>query len=184
MKSRIVPVTITAITVGWFAGIFLVAQKEPIQADRLVGRPTPSATTPADNVPVVSASPSPSDTPAVEGQHTVRIALYDIRVNAIDPVTDLVYGTVKDGSQMVAGFTTEKLLAKYPGCKAGSLGELVRYLDKDAPSWMKSSLIKSYGGYSYYYKKPAYTCATDRVGQNTVAEAVAAMKNAILPSLH
>jgi hypothetical protein len=186
MKSRVIPVTITAVTIGWFAGIFLVSQKAPIQADRLVGRassatPTPS---PDDSVTVVSPTPSPTEAPAVAGQKTVHLSLFNIQINVTDPITDLVYGPVKTGSTTSVGFTTEALLAKFPSCKAGALGLLVRYPDAQAPKWMATSRIKSAGGYTYFYQKPAFTCATGKDGTNTVAEAVATLKNSALPGLH
>jgi hypothetical protein len=51
-----------------------------------------------------------------------------------DPIEDLVYGEIKDGDNTWAGFTTKKLLAKYPDCEAGALGTLIRTKAKATPT--------------------------------------------------
>jgi hypothetical protein len=129
-----------------------------------------------------SPSPSPSASPAeVAGQGSVSIALYGVHLTVTDPIIDIVYGSVRDGNYQVAGFATHTLLAKYPGCKAGALGELVRY---KVGVWHGSQPpIKTIGEYNYYYKSPAFTCVTDKPGRDAVAAAIAALKNQALPTL-
>jgi hypothetical protein len=127
-------------------------------------------------------TPSPSASPAeVAGQGSVNIAFYGVHITVTDPIIDIVYGPVRDGSYPVAGFATQTLLAKYPACKAGVLGELVRY---KTGVWHSSQPpIKTIGEYNYYYKSPAFSCVTDKPGRDAVAAAVAALKNQALPTL-
>jgi hypothetical protein len=137
------------------------------------------------------------DFPAVAGQSTITVSLFNIKLAAADPITDLVYGEVKTGGVTGAGFTTEALLAEYSACKAGALGTLVRTKaaptssPKPTPSRTplptktptNQPFSKTVGGYTYTYKSPAFTCVTDKPGRDTVAAAVAALKNQALPTL-
>lgn len=139
----------------------------------------------------------PAQTGPVTGQSTMRISLYGITLTVFDPVSDLVYGEVKDGSGMAAGFTTQTLLAKYPACKAGALGTLVRVKapNKPSPSPTPTRSVqptrtpanqpfsKTVGGYTYSYRKPAFSCANDQAGLNAVAAATATVKSGVLPTL-
>jgi len=129
-----------------------------------------------------ASTPSPSPSPAeVAGEGSVNIAFYGVHITVTDPIIDIVYGPVKDGTYQVAGFATQTLLAKYPNCKAGALGELVRY---KVGVWHGSQPpIKTIGEYNYYYKSPAFTCVTDKPGRDAVASAIAALKNQALPTL-
>jgi hypothetical protein len=134
------------------------------------------------HLPGPSTTPNSSPPPAeVAGQGSVNISFYGVRLTVTDPVIDLVYGPVRDGYYPVAGFATQTLLAKYPACKAGAIGELVRY---KIGAWHGSQPpIKTIGNYNYYYKGPSFSCVTDKSGRDAVAAAIAALKNQALPTL-
>jgi hypothetical protein len=78
--------------------------------------------------PVATPTPSvdPADAPLLAGQSRVSLSVFGANIIVVDPISDLVYGTVKYNGADTIGFTTQSLLAKYPGCKAGALGTLVR----------------------------------------------------------
>jgi hypothetical protein len=149
-----------------------------------------------------SNSPAPGDSPAPDtltteqlGQSLVGISIFDVKLTVTDPITDLVYGEVKNYGSASAGFTTESLLAKYPMCKAGALGALVRVKSPNSPTpsptrsaaptrtpSYNQPFKKWVAGYTYSYQSPYFTCADDQPGRNLVAQAVAALKNQ-LPTL-
>jgi hypothetical protein len=158
------------------------------------------------HAPSKAAPPTPSSSTApVLGQASINLLPYGVKLTVADPITDLVYGQAKGGPNAAVGFTTESLLAKYPDCKAGALGTLVRTKSLLTPSPSKSPSLtrsptpsrtpfptktpanlpfsKTVGGYVYTYKSPVFTCDTDPAGRNTVAAAVAALKNQALPTL-
>jgi hypothetical protein len=195
-------VIIAAVSCGFAASAYLnYHQYERAQADKklLQGqitdlryelnqqKATPSPSTALDD-PIPSESPtpspSPSSTPAVAGANSITISELGIKLTAGDPVTDLTYGMVPSGSYMVAALTTESLIAKYAGCKPSKannvLGEIVR---KKPGVSSTGELIKRVGDYNYFYLKPSGSCATDASGQNALAAARAAVKNAVLPTL-
>jgi hypothetical protein len=152
--------------------------------------------------PEPTVTPSPSGAPVVAGQAIIKIAPFNVSLIVADPIVDLAYGDVKDGAAGSVGFTTETLLAKYPACKAGALGTLVRVkapTPSPTPSRSPSPtpsrdpvpsrtpanqpFKKTIDGYTYTYRAPAFTCATDQPGRNALAAAVAAVKNQALPTL-
>ena len=162
--------------------------------------PTPIVATPT------AATPTPVK-PVVAGLASIKILLYDVRMTVNDPIDDLVYGEIKDGGNTWAGFTTKKLLAKYPDCKAGALGTLTRtkakatptpkptatpspYTKTDAtgtpfPTKSPTNLpfTKTINGYTYSYRPSYWNCADDQAGKDSLAAARAALKNASLPTL-
>ena len=162
--------------------------------------PTPVVATPT------AATPTPVK-PVVAGLASIKILLYDVRMTVNDPIDDLVYGEIKDGDNTWAGFTTKKLLAKYPDCEAGALGTLTRTKAKatlapkptatpsphpgtDAtgtpfPTKSPTNLpfTKTINGYTYSYRPSYWDCADDQAGKDALASARAALKNAALPTL-
>ncbi len=164
-------------------------------------------------LPSASVEPTPSPahptaTPMVAGQSSVKISFYGVTLTVTDPISDLVYGGINDGSGNVwAGFTTERLLAKYPACKAGALGTLVRAKATPTPTPHKTPtpsfnpnaspspsfstktpdpnqpFSKTVGGYTYSYRPSYSTCAPDQAGRDALAAARAAVKNGALPTL-
>ncbi len=180
------------------AGCVWVTLTQPrMQADHVpVSTPLPTASTEPTPTPI---------TPVVAGKSTVKILLYGVSLEVTDPITDLVYGEVKDGTDTWAGFTTEKLLAKYPACKAGALGTLVRSKAAPTPTPSPSPsrspstsasvtpfptktpanqpFKKIVGGYTYSYRPSYFSCADGQAGRNELAAARAAVKNAALPTL-
>jgi hypothetical protein len=149
-----------------------------LKQDAMSPSPSPS-TEPTSSTP----TPSPSTSPAVAGTASVTISQFGVRLTATDPIVDLTYAPVQSAGLTVAGFTTQSLLAKYPGCKPGALGALVRRPQTQrAPSWNK--LVKTIGSYSFYYSgASAFDCTNDREGHNTYAAAKAALTNGVLPTL-
>lgn len=163
--------------------------------DTLVG----SKSTPVQDL----ATPTPSTSVGpVAGQASIKIAAFEVNLIVADPIVDLVYGEVKDRtSSGSVSFTTQALLAKYPDCKAGALGTLVR-VKAPTPSPTRSPsptpyrsnaptrtpanqpFKKTIAGWTYSYRAPAFTCVTDQSGRNAVAAAVAALKNQALPTLY
>jgi hypothetical protein len=155
--------------------------------------------------PVATVAAAPTSTPvtsAVAGQSSIKILLYGVTLTVSDPIEDLVYGEIKDGNGNTwAGFTTKTLLAKYPACKAGTLGTLVRAkavvtpsatptktpLPGTSPSPTKTPtnqpFSKTLGAYTYSYRPSYSTCATDQAGRDALAAARAAVKNGALPTL-
>jgi hypothetical protein len=99
-----------------------------------------------------------------------------------DPIVDLTYAPEQSGAYTVAAFTTQSLLAKYPACKPGILGSLVRKPKGDSASY-SDKLIKSIGNFNYYYVESYAYCASDSAGANTIAADRAAVQNSALPSL-
>jgi hypothetical protein len=162
--------------------------------------PTPIVATPS--VP----TPTPVN-PVVAGLASIKILLYDVRITVDDPIEDLVYGEIKDGGNTWAGFTTKKLLAKYPDCKAGALGMLTRTKAKATPTPKPTAtpsphprndatgtpfptksptnlpFTKTINGYTYSYRPSYWNCADDQSGNDALAAARAALKNASLPTL-
>ncbi|MDB5178692.1 MAG: hypothetical protein JWN01_635 [Patescibacteria group bacterium] len=149
------------------------------QDQQAVGSPSPSPSGSVEPAP----TPSPSPSPAVAGTASVAISQFGVRLTATDPLLDLTYAPIQSAGLTVAGFTTESLLAKYPSCKPGALGALVRRpQSQKAPSWNK--LVKTLGSYSYYYSAAsASDCTNDQAGHNTYAAAKAALANGVLPTL-
>lgn len=140
----------------------------------------PASETPSEAEATPTPTPVPS--PAVAGTASISIGHLDVKLTATDPIADLTYAPEKSGSYTVAAFTTQALVAKYPACKAGALGSLVRKLKTVKPN-SGNQLIKPIGSYNYYYIAPAFTCATDTNGRNEVAAAAAALKTTALPTL-
>lgn len=147
----------------------------------------PASTSPSPS-PTSSASPSPSAEPStgpsVAGTANITIGIYGVKLTAIDPLTDLTYGQVASGGFTAAGFTTESLLAKYPGCKPGSsaLGTLTRRTKSQKPT-AQEKFIKVVGDYTYYYIKPTSFCATDQAGKDSLAAARVTLSNTVLPTI-
>lgn len=153
--------------------------------------------------PVPSATPSasPTDTPLVAGQASIKISTYHIKLVASDPITDLAFGELQYNGSNEVGFTTEALLAKYPACKAGALGYLMRtkartpastrspvptpsdYYRAPRTTLYNQRFQKTVGGYTYTYVNPGYNCATDSSGQNQVTQAKAALISDALPTI-
>jgi hypothetical protein len=140
--------------------------------------PSPSASL----LPTTEPSPSPS-AGAVAGSQSVSISQWNVHLTVTDPISDLTFGMVTDGRYQVAGFTSANLLAKYPTCKPGALGELIRWPAGTAAHAGDVDLHKSIGGYNYYYKNPIFSCVSDNDGRNAVAADKAAVVNAALPTL-
>jgi hypothetical protein len=140
--------------------------------------PTPSANAAADPSP----SPSPSTTPAVAGTASISISQFGVHFTVTDPVTDLTYSPEPSGAYTVAAFTTQSLLAKYPACKPGVLGSLVRKPTNAAKS-ANDTFIKALGGYDYYYVAAYGYCASDQSGRDTIVADRAAIQNGALPTL-
>lgn len=131
-----------------------------------------------------SSSPSPTAEPAVAGTSSVTISQFGVKLTTSDPITDLAYAPQVSARLEVAGFTTESLVAKYPGCKPGTaLGMLVRRpKSQKAPSWNK--FIKTIDNYSYYYSAATTgNCAPDQAGRDALAAARAALVTTVLPTL-
>jgi len=172
--------------------------------------PRMQADAPPAPTPIVTTSlvPTPTPvTPVVAGQGSIKLLIYDVRMTVTDPIEDLVYGEIKDGSNTWAGFTTRKLLAKYPGCKAGALGTLTRVVAKPTPTPKATAtpsphpkanatptpfptntptnlpFTKTINGYTYSYRPSYSNCTDDQPGRDTLAAARAAVKNAALPTL-
>jgi hypothetical protein len=155
-----------------------------------------------------ASTPTPTAiAPASVHKTIIKILTYDVSFEVHDPISDLVYGEIKDGNNTWVGFTTKKLLAKYPDCKAGTLGVLTRVKASPTPTQSPSpspSPTKSSSssptpfpsktpsnqpfkmtieGYTYSYKQSYSTCTDDQAGRNDLAAARAAVKNASLPTL-
>jgi hypothetical protein len=142
--------------------------------------PSPSASL------LPTTQPSPSASPAggsVAGSQAVSVSQYGVNLTVADPISDLTYGMVHDGIYTVAGLTSQSLLAKYPACKPGAVGELLRWPSGQAAHAGNVDIHKSFGGYNYYYKNPTFSCATDSAGNNVVAADKAALINSALPTL-
>lgn len=153
-----------------------------------------------ETVPSPGPSAGPTTLPTVAGQSAMKISFFSVSLITTDPIADLVYGSMEGSGTPVAGFTTQTLLAKYPSCKAGALGTLIR---KPAPTPSPSPsrtpsrrrspsptkapanqpFNKTVAGYTYSYKAPTFICANDQAGRNDVAQAIAALKNGALPTL-
>ena len=162
--------------------------------------PTPIVATPA------VSTPTPVK-PVVASLASIKILLYDLRMTVNDPIEDLVYGEIKDGDNTWAGFTTKKLLAKYPDCKAGALGTLTRIKAKATPtpnptttpspyprndatatpfpakSPINQPFTKTINGYTYSYRPSYWNCTDDQAGRDFLAAARASLKNASLSTL-
>lgn len=143
--------------------------------------PSPSPTS-SSSSSLSSPTPSPSSSPAVAGTASLSISQFGVNFTVTDPIVDLTYAPQQSGSYTVAAFTTQSLLAKYPACKPGVLGSLVRK-PKNAAASYSDKLIKSIGNFNYYYVESYAYCATDTAGSNTVAADRAAVQNSALPTL-
>lgn len=141
---------------------------------------SPSATPAAGTSP----SPSPGASPAVAGTASIQISQFGVNFTVSDPIVDLTYAPVESGGLIVAGLTTQSLLAKYPGCTPANaaLGMLVRRPQGQAPR-SQDKLIKSLGGYSFYYVAPLSYCTSDSAGRNIIAADSAALSGTALPTL-
>ncbi|HSX03030.1 MAG TPA: hypothetical protein VLI05_07035 [Candidatus Saccharimonadia bacterium] len=142
------------------------------------GSPAPSIS------PSPSLSPSPSASPSpVLGAQTVNLAELGVKLTPTDPVADLTYGSQTIAGLGVANLTTSSLLAKYPACKPGALGMVVRRPLGSRPSTSASHLIKKIGDYNFYYVTPSGNCGPDSAGRATVSAAIAAVQNLVMPTL-
>jgi hypothetical protein len=141
---------------------------------------SPKATTSSSTS--ATPSPSPLGSPAVAGTASLSIGQFGVTFTVNDPIVDLTYAPEQSGSYTVAAFTTQSLLAKYPACKPGVLGSLVRK-PKAASASYSDKLIKSIGNFNYYYVQSYSYCATDTAGANIVAADRAAVENSALPTL-
>jgi hypothetical protein len=149
--------------------------------------------------PVATPTPSvdPADAPLLAGQSRVSLSVFGANIIVVDPISDLVYGTVKYNGADTIGFTTQSLLAKYPGCKAGALGTLVRTKVSSTPkptptptSSMSSfrtpsnqPFSKYLGNYLYTYRPTYSVCADDKSGEDALAADIDALKNQALPTI-
>jgi len=145
------------------------------------GSPSPSPS--ASLLPTTQPTPNPSSSPSVAGAQSLQIAEWAVHLSIGDPVGDLTYGIVSDGQYKVTGFTSSSLLASYPSCKPGALGELVRWPVGTAKKADNIDIHKTIGNYNYYYKNPTFSCANDTNGRNLVAADKAAIVNTYLPTL-
>ena len=127
-----------------------------------------------------STSPSPSSSPAVAGTAVVPISQFGVKFTANDPITDITYQPEQSGSYLVAAFTTQSLIAKYPACHAGAIGSLVRKLAGHSSASGADSFLKTIGGYNYYYVNPGYYCSGTTDGRNEIAQDEAALLNGSL----
>lgn len=134
--------------------------------------------------PLATPEPAPTPTPVVAGTGSVSISQWAIKLTVADPVADLTYDMVKNGSYTVAGLSTRALIAKYPTCAPSAantaLGQIVQ---KKAGFTSAGTIIKQAGVYKYYFIAPAGFCATDQAGRDVLAAARAAIKNSVLPTL-
>jgi cytoskeletal protein RodZ len=140
--------------------------------------PSPASSSTSSSSPI----PSPSSSPAVAGTASLSISQFGVSFTVNDPIVDLTYAPEQSGSYTVAAFTTQSLLAKYPACKPGVLGSLVRK-PKNASASYNDKLIKAIGNFNYYYVQSYSYCATDTAGSNIVAADRAAVENSALPTL-
>jgi hypothetical protein len=130
------------------------------------------------------SSPSPSVSPSpVLGAQTVNLAELGVKLTPTDPVADLTYGYQTIAGLGVANLTTSNLMAKYPACKPGALGMVVRRPLGSRPSTSASHLIKKIGDYNFYYVTPSGNCGPDSAGRATVSAAIAAVQNLVMPTL-
>jgi hypothetical protein len=164
----------------------IVDLKYQVTQDHLAdSSPSPSPTAKAVAT-TASPSPSPSSSaaPAVAGTATVSISQFGVSLSASDPITDLTYAPVESGGLIVAGFTTQSLLAKYPNCKAlTALGMLIRRPASQIAPYSDGKPIKTIGGYKFYYKASTAYCANDYAGENELAADRAAIANTTMPTL-
>jgi hypothetical protein len=147
---------------------------------------SPSPSTTPDPLPSESPmpSPSPSESPAVAGTNSVGISQLGIKLTASDPVADLTYGMAKSGAYDVAALTTQSLVAKYSGCKPSNTNNALGFVVRKKPGVSSSGeLVKRLGDWNYFYVKPSGSCATDAAGNNALAAARAAVKNAVMPTM-
>jgi hypothetical protein len=144
---------------------------------------SPSPSPIASKDPSPSASPSPSSAPAVAGTASVPISQFNVKFTANDPITDITYQPEQSGSYLVAAFTTQSLIAKYPACHAGAIGSLVRKLAGRSSVSGADSFSKNIAGYNYYYVSPGYYCAGTTDGRNEIAQDEAQLKNDLEQSL-
>jgi hypothetical protein len=185
---------LTGLVIGLSICVWLTLTQPRTRGDQdmVQANPTPSQE-------ALAPSPSSSSNAVVAGQASIKILPFSVTLTAADPITDLVYGEIKDGKNISVGFTTETLLAKYPACTAGALGTLVRVkAPTPSPSPSQSPVPprsptrtpanqpfkKTVGDYAYSYRTASFTCATDQAGRNAVVAATAALKNQALPTLN
>ncbi len=145
---------------------------------------SPSPSPAANSGSSASPSPSPSPSPSVAGTASIKISQFGVNFTVSDPIVDLTYAPTESGGLIVAGLTTQSLLAKYPGCTPSNaaLGMLVRRpTGETAPSHDK--LVKNLGGYSFYYVAPLGYCTSDSAGRNIIAADSAALSGTALATL-
>jgi hypothetical protein len=143
--------------------------------------PSPEANT-ASTTTSPSPTPSPSSSPAVAGASTVSISQFGVNLAVAEPIADLTYTPITSGGLIVAGFTTESLIAKYPSCKPGTaLGMLVRRPPSGSESIPRSGdkFIKQIGAYKFYFVPATSYCASTYAGANELAADRAAMANTL-----
>lgn len=143
-----------------------------------------AAIPPATPTPLATPEPSPTPSPVVAGTSSVSIAQLAIKLTVSDPVADLTYDMTTSGAYPVAALSTRSLVSKYPACKPSIVNNALGFIvQKKAGLASTGKLIKQAGIYNYFYLAPTGSCATDPDGQNTLAAARAAVKNAVLPTL-
>jgi len=196
MHLRFGRLIIIGVVLGLAIGDYLhITDKLKSERDYRVAVSTPAPATKS------APTPTPTDTPLVAGQAAIKISTYHIKLVASDPITDLVYGDNQYNGATEIGFTTETLLAKYPACKPGALGYLLRTKSRATPSTTpqpspssnyyyaphttlyNQKFFKTVGGYTYTYVNPVSNCASDGDGQNAVIQAKSALISDALPTI-
>ncbi len=144
-----------------------------------------SAAAASTPIPSPSANPSaaPTPTPAVLGSQSVSFTELGTSVTPSAPVADLTYSYQKIGVLAVANLTGKSLMAKYPTCRPGALGMLVRRPLNSKPSTSASQLVKSLGGFNYYYVPPTSNCGSTTASRTEIKNDISAVQNVIMPTL-
>jgi hypothetical protein len=143
--------------------------------------PSPQANT-ASTTTSPSPSPSTSSSPTVAGASTVSISQFLVNLAVTDPIADLTYAPKISGGITVAAFTTQSLVAKYPSCgPLTALGMLIRRPATQVPPSSDGPVVKTIGGYKFYYKASSDYCANTLAGANELAADRAALKNLLTP---
>ncbi|HEY2003663.1 MAG TPA: hypothetical protein VGH44_00940 [Candidatus Saccharimonadia bacterium] len=198
MRLRFGRLIIIGVVLGLAIGDYLhITNKLKSDRDYRVAVSTPLPATSS------TPTPSPTSTPLVAGQASIKISTYHIKIVASDPITDLAYGEEQYNGATEVGFTTESLLAKYPACKPGALGYLLRtkvhttatpnstpqpsasssYFYTPHTTLYNQKFSKTVDGYAYTYVNPSSNCASDSEGQNAVTQAKAALIGDALPTI-
>jgi hypothetical protein len=183
-KVLLISLILGAIGIGAFGGHLLVSQTQqaPVaQEAKAAATPAPEATV----APVATPEPSVTPRPLAPGQAYVKFNQYGVYVTVTDPVLDLTYDMVGSKGSEYVSLSTRTLLAKYSDCLPSAtnnaLGQIIQKPHGQKLSW--GVLFRQAGAYDYYYRAPSGSCADDRAGQNELAAARAAIKNAVLPTL-